>query len=102
MTHGEKRRRFTFFLAKLIVYANECGYGIAIDGTKEATGHIENSFHPKGLAADMNLYKGETWLKNTEDHRFLGDYWKSLDSMCTWGGDFKSPDGNHYSYGEGK
>ena len=40
------------------------------------------------------------YLVETEDHRFLGEFWESLDPMCTWGGRFQ--DGNHYSFGEGK
>jgi hypothetical protein len=28
----------------------------------------------------------------------LGEYWELIGG--TWGGRFKNPDGNHYSYGE--
>ena len=61
-------------------------------------GHSKKSFHPDRLAIDLNLFKDGKYLMETEDHRPLGEYWKSLGG--TWGGDFKRKDGNHYSWGE--
>ena len=61
-------------------------------------GHSKKSFHYNRLAIDLNLFKDGKYLTKTEDHRFLGEYWKSIGG--TWGGDFKRKDGNHYSYGE--
>ncbi len=59
-----------------------------------------NSYHGKRLAIDINLFKDGKYLDKTEDHEFLGEYWQSLDPLCSWGGHWD--DGNHYSYGEGK
>lgn len=58
---------------------------------------IANSLHLIGLAVDLNLFKDGVYLPDTESHRQFGTYWKSLNPLCRWGGDFKKPDGDHYS-----
>ena len=65
-----------------------------------AKAHSKKSFHYKQLAIDLNLFRNGRYLKTTAAHKPLGDFWKSLDPKCTWGGDFKRKDGNHYSYSE--
>lgn len=94
----EKQSRFAHLLAKLILWAYEQGYEITFGDVWAHEGHVDGSFHYKRLAADLNLFKNGEYLVRTDDHRPLGEYWKSLDPECTWGGDFR--DGNHYSYGE--
>jgi hypothetical protein len=37
-------------------------------------------------------------MTDTAVYKPLGDYWKTLDPACCWGGDFSKPDGNHFSY----
>lgn len=106
MTLGERRRQFSLDLAILIVWANREGYGIAIDDVKAHDGHIKNSKHYDGLAADLNLYlyavdevtnNGE-WIyqRETEAHTKIGEEWERMGHK--WGGRFKNPDGNHYEY----
>jgi hypothetical protein len=58
---------------------------------------IKNSLHTVRLAIDFNVFKDDVWLKKSEDLRELGIYWKSLNPKNAWGGDFKNPDGNHFS-----
>lgn len=100
MTLREKQSRFAILFANLIRYAYEQGYEITIGDVFAHDGHKENSFHYDKLAGDLNLFKDGKYLTETNDHRFLGEYWKTLDPECTWGGDFSRKDGNHYSYGE--
>ena len=45
----------------------------------------------------FNLFKDGKFLTSSEDHRTLGEFWKTLHPDCCWGGDFSRPDGNHYS-----
>lgn len=63
---------------------------------------IKNSLHCQRLAIDLNLF-----IRNTLDgklvyqatvapYKFLGDFWKHLDSHNRWGGDFSSRDANHF------
>ena len=102
MTTGEKQRKFTLLVAKLIAHIYESGYEVTLGDAYATAGHIQHSFHYIRLAIDLNLFKDGEWLKETRDHAIFGYYWESLDPMCSWGGHFDRQDGNHYSYGEGK
>lgn len=107
MTLGERQRVFTRLVAKLIEHAYEMGYGLTFGeafrtpeqaalNAKSGKG-ISNSLHGVRLAIDLNLFKDGVFLQNSDDHRPLGEYWKTLHPDCCWGGDFSKPDGNHYS-----
>lgn len=103
MTLGEKRRQFSLDLAILIVWANREGYAIAIDDVKAHDGHMVNSKHYEGLAADLNLYLYDDELKKwiyergITGHDVIGKEWKRMGHV--WGGDFSNvKDYNHYQY----
>ena len=100
MSLRKKQSRFAYLVALLIQYAYAKGYELTLGDAYAKSGHILGSYHYKRLAIDLNLFKDGEYLTETEDHKFLGEFWESLDPMCTWGGRFK--DGNHYSFGEGK
>jgi hypothetical protein len=107
MTLGEKQRLFCSLVAKLIAFAYDIGYemtfGEAYRTPEQAQANavkgtgISNSLHTKRLAIDLNLFYNKVYLQRTEEYEELGDYWKSLHPLCCWGGDFKKPDGNHFS-----
>lgn len=60
---------------------------------------VVNSVHQVGLAVDINLFKDGVYLQDSTDHAPLGAFWKTLNPLARWGGDFKpKPDGNHYSF----
>ena len=128
-TLGQKQRRFAYLQAILTLYAYAKGYEITfgdaynvdvnpvidylrrrsvagddVDELLEILMVIRHkrgkSFHYKRLAKDLNLFKNGRYLTSTESHRFLGEFWESLNTKCTWGGRFGAKDGNHYSYGE--
>jgi hypothetical protein len=95
-----KQQEFSRMVVKLINLANELGYELTFgDAYRDPRCPYgsEVSFHHKRLAIDLNLFRDGQWLKKTEDHRPLGEYWESLGG--TWGG--RWGDGNHYSLGEG-
>lgn len=105
MSLGEKQRKFTQMVGKLIEFAYAEGYGLtfaeayrtpeqAALNAKSGAG-IKTSLHTQRLAVDLNLFRAGVFLTNTEHHRPLGEYWESIGG--TWGGRFKKPDGNHYS-----
>jgi hypothetical protein len=108
MSLSEKQQQFAILVAKLILWADEQGYAVTFGeayrtpeqaalNAKKGSG-IANSLHTQRLAIDLNLFKNGRYLSDSEDHKPLGDYWKSLGPECCWGGDFKpSADGNHYS-----
>ena len=107
MTLGEQQRRFTELVGRLIQWAYANGYeltwGEAYRTPEQAASNaqtgagISNSLHTKRLAVDLNLFIDDAYKTDSEAHRPLGEYWKSLDPLCRWGGDFRKPDGNHYS-----
>lgn len=104
MTLGQKQRKFTLMISKLIQFAYENGYELTFgDAYRDPRVHGEggvkksyssaNSLHKSRLAVDFNLFKDGKFLTSTEDHKILGEYWESLGGA--WGGRFN--DGNHYS-----
>lgn len=95
MTLREKQSLFARLIAKLILTAYEEGYEITCGDFAATTGHRVGSCHYIRLAADLNLFKDGKFLDKTEDHAWLGAYWKTLHPLCRWGGGFG--DGNHYS-----
>jgi hypothetical protein len=106
MSLRKQQSIFVKKIALLILYAYELGYEVTFGDTYSGKfKHKKNSFHDKGLAIDLNLFKGGKWLTSWRDHEVLGLFWESLGG--TWGGRFdvsKIPghqgDGNHYSFGE--
>ena len=92
----EKQSKFVLMVAQLIFFALSEGYELSYGDTwaKKGEGrpHSKSSKHYNRLAIDLNLYKDGKWLKKTEDHKMLGEFWVSLGG--TWGGDWD--DGNHY------
>ena len=57
---------------------------------------ISNSLHTQRLAIDLNLFINGEYQNSLEPYRPLGNYWKTLDPDCVWGGDWKSGDANHF------
>ena len=99
MTLRKQQSEFVEAVGRLIHQAYELGYELTFGDTYPFRQHSENSFHKKGLAIDLNLFKDGEFLTKTEDHQRLGEYWEALGG--TWGGRFRNPDGCHYSWGEG-
>lgn len=108
-----RQSQFTYYLGKLITFAYEQGYELTLeDGTitvilcpecgTRVSKHCRASYHHMKLAQDINLFKKGRYQTTTKQHRILGEFWKSLDPGCVWGGDFRKKDGCHYSYTEGK
>ena len=58
---------------------------------------IKNSLHLSKLAVDLSLFKNGVFLTHKEDYAPLGAYWKSLNPLCCWGGDFSRTDSDHFS-----
>jgi len=95
----QKQSRFVWMVHLLIQYAYNNGYELTFGDAwskPEYKAHKNHSFHYRRLAVDLNLFRDGEYLKKTEDHKPLGEYWETLGG--TWGGRFD--DGNHYSYGE--
>ena len=108
LTLGQKQRLFAKLVPRLIDFAYSQGYELTLgDAYRDPRVHGDigakksyssaNSSHKDRLAIDLNLFKDGVYLTSSEAHKPLGEFWKSLHPDCRWGGDFKTPDGNHYS-----
>ena len=98
MSLNKDQFRFTEYIGELIKYAYVKGYTLSFGDAYATTGHIMGSRHYERLAVDFCLFKDGKYLTDTDDYLFLGEFWKSLNPDCTWGGDFQ--DGNHFSFKE--
>jgi|SRR5882724_1066579 len=59
---------------------------------------IQNSLHTLRLAVDLNPFVNGVYQTDGAAYRVLGDYWKTLDTQCCFGGDFHpKPDNDHFS-----
>lgn len=105
MTLSEKQSLFLLKIAELIFWANDKGYrltagefyrtpGQAALNAQNGSG-IKNSLHTVRLAADLNLFINGEYQTNSAAYLPLGEFWESIGG--TWGGRFKSADGNHFS-----
>jgi len=108
MSLGSTQELFMRLLPRLIDKAHSLGFEVrggdlfrdsrthGYIGESKGYGH-KNSCHKLKLAIDLNLFKGGEFIQSTEEHEELGAWWKHQHELCRWGGDFSSPDGNHYS-----
>lgn len=108
MTLGEQQRRFLPLVAKLIDYAYAQGFELTAGElyrtpqqaalNAQSGAGIANSLHTQRLAVDLQLFINGVYQTNAAAYRPLGDYWKTLDPDCAWGGDFqKLVDADHFS-----
>jgi hypothetical protein len=58
---------------------------------------IVNSLHRQKLAIDLILFKAGEPCWSSSQYQELGSWWKQQHELCRWGGDFRSPDGGHFS-----
>jgi len=102
LTLGQSQKRFSLMVGLLLLKAYRLSFEVSLgdawarttDVTKSGRRtHKTWSNHYDRLAIDLNLFKNGKYLKQTEAHQELGEYWESLGGA--WGGRFK--DGNHYS-----
>jgi len=103
MALNPKQWEFTQDVATLIFYMISIGYhprlAYVLRSEEEAERlGFSNSNHTRYLAADIDLFDSSgKYLADSESHRIFGEYWKQLRVGNAWGGDFRKPDGNHYS-----
>jgi hypothetical protein len=107
ITLREERVAFSNCLCALVLWVNsqstkerkvEVALGRDYDEANEKLRHMKSSTHYLGLGNDLVLYIDGVYQKKTEDYKFIGDKWKQMHPDARWGGDFKSADGNHFSF----
>lgn len=108
-----KQQRFVALVATLINWAYANGYALTLgeayrtpqqaQWNAEHGKGIAKSLHTLRLAIDLNLFVNGEFRTDLESYRPLGEYWKTLDPLARWGGDFRdahgnqNPDANHFS-----
>jgi len=110
MKISELQQIFAVNAAKLILYINSQGYsctfGEAYRTPEQAQWNaqrgigIVHSLHCQRLAVDLMLFKDGVWTTDGEAYRPFGDFWKTLNSLNRWGGDFKLRDYVHFEMQE--
>lgn len=73
---------------KYPIVANAIGVSVSVG--------IKNSVHQKKLAQDLNLFKDGKFLDDAADYLPYGEFWKSLNPLARWGGDWG--DSDHFSF----
>lgn len=98
MTLGERQELFSRLIAKLILKMYDMGYQVRCGDfwakPRIPAEHKAGSLHYDKCAADLNLFQGAVFLRDTKHHAAFGDYWEGLHPHCRWGGRYG--DGNHY------
>jgi hypothetical protein len=101
--------KFLLDLSRMVIYAHKLGYtvtdgrGFVSPEANRAEGGKKNSLHLVKLAHDLCFFKDGVYLRETDELRIFGDWWKDQGSDHAWGGDFKDSrgrlvgDGNHFS-----
>lgn len=105
MTLGDQQRKFAELVGKLLTHIYASGYEVTLDWAyrpPEIAAYyatqgigIRSSLHGLKLAVDLNLFRDGLWLRSTDDHKPIGEWWELQHPLCCWGGRFG--DGNHYS-----
>lgn len=103
---GELQRKFASLVPRIIDKAIALGYEVTLGdayrdprvhgaiGVKLGYGHSKSA-HKNKLAIDLNLFKNDVFLPDTDSHKALGEWWEKQHPLARWGGRFA--DGNHYS-----
>lgn len=96
---GDLQRQFMRTMSIFLPWLeSQPGVELTSGDWKAHDGHMVNSVHYVGLAADLNLFINGEYITDTERWRSFGEYWKTLHPLARWGGDFPKPDGNHVSF----
>jgi len=99
MTLGDKQRKFTLMVSKLIAEAYELGYeltfGDAYRDSRVPYGHPK-SLHRSRLAVDLNLFLNGEYKTDGTGHDELHNYWDELGGAARIDKDL-----NHYSLADG-
>lgn len=93
----EAQMRFATMVPRLIDRAISLGFQVTLGDCyrdPRCPYGSKSSRHRSRLAIDLNLFQDGRYLKTTEEHQPLGEWWEREGGI--WGGRFD--DGNHYEW----
>ena len=68
MSLRNDQSKFVWMVGRLIEYAYREGFELTFGDTYPHAKHKVGSFHDKGLAIDLNLFKAGLYLSSSEAH----------------------------------
>ena len=103
MKLSQKQQLFTSNIARLILYAENRGYGLSFGHAwrspeeqdrlfRQGLSKTLNSMHLSRLAVDFNVFSEGRLVLDCSRIKELGDYWESLHPKNRWGGDWNGND----------
>lgn len=107
MKLSTQQQYFSQDIAKLIFFANALGINLTFgeayrteyqqkEYMRTGKSKTMNSNHLRRLAVDFNFFIGGKLYWEHELINDLGTYWKSLNTLNRWGGDWKFKDTPHF------
>ncbi len=108
MTLAEQQQKFCWLVMQLLQYIYKNGMSCTIGQAwrtieqqeiyiKQGLSKSRSSKHLEKLAIDLNLFISGKYKIDRESYKEIGEFWKSLDPECIWGGDW-GWDANHFQY----
>jgi len=97
---------FSVNIAKLIMYANEMGYGITFGEAfrtqyqqdyyvQKGLSKTKNSLHLNRLAIDLNIFINGKYTEDNFYYKALGNFWESINKL-NQAGSLWNWDNNHF------
>lgn len=112
MRLSKRQRIFSKCFQALLGFIHDKGWECTIGETQrtryqqrkyvdEGKSWTMNSKHLQKCAVDLFLWIDGAITWKHVDYEVLGVYWKTLDPLCVWGGDWRSRDSVHFEITNG-
>jgi hypothetical protein len=112
MRLSERQRLFSKCFQKLLRFIHDSDWECTIGEVQrtryqqqryvdEGKSWTMSSKHLDKCAVDLFLWVEGRITWDHDDYKVLGNYWKTLDPLCVWGGDWRHRDSAHFEIDDG-